>query len=251
MTRGGRIKVDAVDLARPCWPALVVTTALTLVCAVAAWAAAGAAGAELTRGPTRAELHTAAKREVAERWRAWPAGSIFPARLPYSAEQGGREHATRIGISPRTDCAASVDAGASGALRAAGCRAVLRATYIDELRGVLVTVGVVALPDELAAARAKAAFPAGGAPVPGLRPLAFPGTVSHRFTPPVRQAASVRQAGPYVVLTTAGQVDGRPARAVTDQRPAIFAFAAEISERILVSLTTPRVPDCASKEWRC
>ncbi|PZG16753.1 hypothetical protein C1J01_20060 [Nonomuraea aridisoli] len=229
----------------------MAASALTLVCAVAAGVAGSAAGTELTRGPSTAELHAAAEREIAARWRTWPAGRIFPATLPYSAEQGGRERAGRIGISPRTSCADSVDAAAARALRRAGCRGVLRATYIDALRGVLVTIGVVALPDELSAVRAKAAFATGDRPTPGLRPLAFPGTVADRFTADVRQSGSVRQAGPYLVLTTAGQVDGRPADAAGEPRPAIFAFGTEIAERVLSELSTPRMPDCASREWRC
>ncbi|MEV0389885.1 hypothetical protein [Nonomuraea sp. NPDC050643] len=236
--------------ARP-WPTLVVASALTLICAVAAGVAGSAAGTELTRGPTTAELHAAAKREVAQRWRAWPAGRIFPATLPYSAEQGGQERASRIGISPHTGCGDSVDSKAVKALRRAGCKGVLRATYIDALRGVLVTVGVVALRDELGAVRAKSAFADTGRPAPGLRPLAFRGTVSDRFSPAVRQSGSVRQAGPYLVLTTAGQVDGRPANAADEQRPAIFAFAGELSEHVLTGLSTPTMPDCASPEWQC
>ncbi|MER6574767.1 hypothetical protein [Nonomuraea sp. NPDC001023] len=237
--------------ARP-WPTLVVSSALTLVCAVAAGVAGSAAGTELTRGPSAAELRAAATREVAERWRAWPAGRVFPAALPYAAEQGGQERAERIGISPHTGCGAgSVDAKAVRTLREAGCRGVLRATYIDALRGVLVTVGVVALPDEARAVRARSAFADNGKPVPGLRPLSFTGTVAERFTPSMRQAGSVRQAGPYVVLTTAGQVDGRPATTSGESRPAIFAFAAELSERVLLDLSTPRMPDCAAEGWRC
>jgi hypothetical protein len=239
-----------VNSARP-WPTLVAASALTLVCAVAAGVAGSAAGTELTRGPSTAELHAAAEREIAERWRTWPAGRVFPATLPYSAEQGGRERASRIGISPRTACGDSVDAEAAGALRRAGCRGVLRATYVDALRGVLVTIGVVVLRDELGAVRAKSAFAAAGEPSPGLRPLAFRGTVADRFSPDVRQAGSVRQAGPYLVLTTSGQVDGRPADAASEPRPAIFAFAAELAERVLTELSTPRMPDCASREWQC
>ncbi|MEO3793667.1 hypothetical protein ABGB14_25925 [Nonomuraea sp. B10E15] len=238
------------DSARP-WPTLVTASALTLICAVAAGVAGSAAGTELTRGPSTAELHAAAQREIAERWRAWPTGRIFPTTLAYAAEQGGRERARRIGISSHTSCADSVDAGAATALRAAGCRGVLRATYIDALRGVLVTIGVVAMRDERGALQAKSAFSDSGEPEPGLRPLAFRGTVADRFTPAVRQAGSVRQAGPYLVLTTAGQVAGRPADTVGEQRPAIFAFATEISEHVLSKLSTPRMPDCTAEEWVC
>ncbi|GAA4522363.1 MULTISPECIES: hypothetical protein [Nonomuraea] len=232
------------------WPILVVASALTSVCAVAAGVAASSVSSELTRGPTAAELRAASQREVAERWRTWDAGRIFPATLSYSAEQGGKERARRLGISPTTGCAGAVDAVAVPALTESGCRAVLRATYIDALRGVLVTIGVVALPDAARAARAKSAFPAGGEPVPGLLPLAFRGTVADRFAPAVRQRGSVRQSGPYLVLTTAGQVDGRPGGAA-EQRPAVFAFATEISERVLAELTMPRMPDCASEDWQC
>ncbi|MEV1178461.1 hypothetical protein AB0J09_59785, partial [Nonomuraea sp. NPDC049784] len=116
---------------------------------------------------------------------------------------------------------------------------------------VLVTIGVVALRDEPGAVRAKTAFSDSGKPVPGLYPLAFSGTVADRFTPDVRQTGSVRQAGPYLVLTTAGQVDGRPANAADEQRPAIFAFATEIAEHVLTDLSTPRMPDCTAKEWQC
>lgn len=235
--------------ARP-WPTLVVASALTLICAVAAGVAGSAADTELTRGPSAAELQAAAKREVAERWRTWPAGRIFPATLPYSAEQGGQERASRIGISPHTSCD-TVDAKVVKALRTAGCRGLLRATYIDALRGVLVTIGVAALPDELRAARARSAFADTGKPVPGLRPLAFRDTIAHRFTPSVRQTGSVRQAGPYLVLITAGEMDGRPGKAVGEPRPAIIAFATEISEHVLTALSTPKMPDCAAEEWQC
>ncbi|GII80266.1 hypothetical protein Sru01_52480 [Sphaerisporangium rufum] len=233
------------------WPALLTASALTLLCAIAAGLAGGVAGAELTRGPSATEIRQAAAEETARRWSAWPAGRIFPARLPYAAEQGGQEYAHRVGISSRTDCAAAVDARLRGAMKAAGCRAVLRATYLDALQGVVVTIGVAAFPDQASALAARAAFPPGAAPAPGLRALAFPHTVSDRFTAVARQSASLVQAGPYLVLATAGQVDGRPARSVGRQRTTIFAFVADLQQRILTTLVTPARPDCARAEWEC
>lgn len=232
---------------------LVIASALTLVCAVVAGVAASAAGAELTRGPSAAELANASRAEMARRWQTWPLGRIFPEVLAYSAEQGGREQATRVGISSETRCEAAVDAALRPALHAAGCRAILRATYLDALQGVVVTIGVGAFPDETAALRAKAAFPASERPSPGLRALAFPGTVTDRFTADGRQVGSVRQAGPYLVLTTVGQVDGRPAHAVGEQRPTMFAFAVDMADAILAELVTPRLPDCTAdpREWLC
>ncbi|WP_068926942.1 hypothetical protein [Planobispora rosea] len=236
---------------RRVWPALVAASVLTLACAGVAGVAAGVAGAELTRGPSAAELRRAAAEEVARRWRAWPAGRVFPETVRYAAEQGGMEQARRVGISPRTACDRAVDAALREPLRRAGCRAILRATYLDALQGVVITVGVAAFPDEAGGAAAMSALPRGGRPAPGLRALSFPGTVVDRFTAAGRQTSLVRKSGPYLVMVTAGQVDGRPAKAAGEQRPTMFAFAGDIADRILAGLTAPLPPDCASREWRC
>ncbi|GAA4565421.1 hypothetical protein [Planotetraspora kaengkrachanensis] len=231
--------------------ALVVASVLTLVCAVVAGVAANSAVAELTRGPNAAEVRQAASAEVAGRWRAWPAGRIFPATLAYTDEQGGKEKARRVGISSGTDCGAAVDGPLQTAVKKAGCRAILRATYLDALQGVVVTVGVAAFPDTRSAAAAEAALPRSGKPSPGLRALAFKGTVTDRFTAAARQAATLRQAGPYVVLTTAGQVDGRPARALGKQRPAMFSFTEDLSEGVADALTVPSPLECGGRESPC
>ncbi|WP_406312127.1 hypothetical protein OHA77_26225 [Streptosporangium sp. NBC_01639] len=236
---------------RPPWPMLAAASVLTLICAAMAWVASSTAGAELTRGPSQAELDRAAVDEMALRWQVWPAGRIFPDAVSYAAEQGGEESAHRVGISPETRCDRGVDTKLAGALRRAGCRGILRATYIDALQGIVVTVGVAAFPGEAGAAEARAALPRGGRPSPGLRALAFPGTVTDRFTAAGRQSSLVRQGGPYVVMTTIGQTDGRPGKAVGEQRPTMFAFAGDIADRVLADLTTPMRPDCLSEEWRC
>ena len=233
------------------WPFLMVTSALTLVCAIVAGVAASAAGNELTRGPNEEEIRRAAAEEVARRWWTWPAGRIFPDRLVYTTEQGGVERARRVGISSRTDCSAAVDAVLRPEFAAAGCRAVLRATYLDALQGIVVTLGVGVFPSEAAAARAAAAFPAPGRPAPGLRALAFPGTVADRFTAAGRQYGYLRQAGPYLVMATAGQVDGRPARSVGKRRESMFAFAGDMADRVLSTLATPETPDCTAPDWQC
>lgn len=233
------------------WQALVVASALALVCAVVAGVAASAAGAELTRGPSATEIRQASAEEVARRWALWPAGRIFPQTLEYTGEQGGKEKAARVGISARTDCSAAVDAALREAVRGAGCRAILRATYLDALQGIVVTVGVAAFPDSSSALVMAQALPRGGKPAPGLRALAFPGTVTDRFTAASRQVAAAAQAGPYIVVTTAGQVDGRPARALGRQRPTMFTFTGDLADQIAAALTAHALPDCAAKEWRC
>ncbi|GGO25860.1 hypothetical protein GCM10010116_51900 [Microbispora rosea subsp. aerata] len=233
------------------WPAVAVASAITLVCAIVGGLAASAAVAELTRGPSVAELREAQAAETALRWQRWPAGRIFPAGLAYTSEQGGRESARRVGISSRTDCRGAVDTAIAAKLKAAGCRAVLRATYLDALQGIVVTIGVAAFPDERAARSAVPIFPRDGSATPGLRALAFPGTVTERFTASGRQSMTLRQAGPYLVMTTAGQVDGRPARALGEQRETMFAFTGDLAEAVGKILTAPASPDCTAKEWQC
>src|ERR1700685_1733044 len=98
--------------------------------------AESSAHAALTRPPTAAERSAAAAAEVAGRWRAWPAGRIFPARLRYNTALRTTETARAVGLSPGPGCAASVPAAAGGRELLAGCRAALRATYADQLQGV-------------------------------------------------------------------------------------------------------------------
>jgi hypothetical protein len=107
---------------------------------------AGRARTELNRGPTAAERSAAAAEAVALRWRSWRSGRIFPAGLAYTAPDHPAGHALRVGIAARSGCAAGLDVIAAQAAAASGCRAVLRASYTDQLRGVVFTVGVAAFP---------------------------------------------------------------------------------------------------------
>ncbi|NEA22964.1 hypothetical protein G3I70_10740, partial [Actinomadura bangladeshensis] len=71
-------------------------------------------------------------------------------------------------------------------LTSRGCRAALRATYLDQAQGLAVTVGVVVFPDERSAREAVAWFP-DRETGPGLRALPFPGSVAARFGDAARQ----------------------------------------------------------------
>jgi hypothetical protein len=208
---------------------------------------------ELAREPTPTELRQAAVVEVAERWRNWPTGRIFPERLSYEPEQGGdAEEATRVGIAPGANCTEGVDPAVVPALRRFGCAAVLRATYLDATQGVVITLGVVAFRDPAVAGRVGAQFSADGKPTPAVRAVGFPGTVTARFNDDARQASYVRQGGPYLILATAGQTDGRPAKAIQKGREGLFTFASEMAERLGGELSKPARPDCTQPErWAC
>jgi hypothetical protein len=214
--------------------------------------------AMMNREPTNAELQWAAKAEVARRWQAWPAGRIFPERVAYTVRRGKSELATRAGIAPQSGCDTAVDPEYAAVLRRHGCRAILRATYADQLQGVVVTVGVVAFPDEWRAHKALDQLPEVPDPDrasgvrPALRASAFPGTAAARFTDAGRQDRTASRNGPYVLLTTTGYADGRPAEAVTKKRPGQpFALARQLGTGISKPLATQALPDCSSREWRC
>jgi hypothetical protein len=209
---------------------------------------------EFHRKPTKNELARAAAEEVGNRWRTWPVDRIFPDTVPYTSEQGGIEHAKRIGIAPETACTAGIDPVAAATIIRHGCRALLRATYVDQLQGIVLTVGVAALADEQSADRAMRAVSPPDPTVGGafLRALAIPGTITARFDDASRQYFSAGRDGPYVVLTVAGQTDGRPATAVRHKRVGAFLLAPEVAGNIGSALALQAEPDCARKqEWTC
>lgn len=216
------------------------------------------AWATLNREPTTAELQRAADKEVARRWQAWPAARVFPERVPYAPQSGGSEYASRTGIVPDTGCARAVDPEMAATISRHGCKAVLRATYVDQLEGVAVTVGVVVFPDAFKADRAYKELPGSKGPDgtgsvrPALHAAPFPGTASARFTDEARQDRTIDRGGPYVVLTTSGQTDGRPAAAVTKERPGEpFAAAPQVGHAIARALSAKSLPDCSRPEWEC
>jgi len=226
-----------------------VSLAAAAACLVTALAAGLRVQAELTRPPTAAERASAAAAAVAGRWQAWPAGTIFPAGIGYTTSLLTRETARRVGIGTGTGCAAALAGAVARAAERAGCRAAIRATYLDQLQGVVYTAGVFAFPTPRQAGAFARAAGADRLPA-GLRALAFPGTASAGFGDAARQAASHRSRGPYVVLTVAGYADGRPA-AAGSARPSVFAPAQQLAGAILAPLARPVSVDCASPQWAC
>jgi hypothetical protein len=230
---------------------LALTAVAGACCLVVAVLAGRAAIAGQTRPPTPAERAAAAAAAVAQRWRSWPAGRIFPADLPYTTMLHGRETAHRVGISPDYRCAAALDAAMARPARQEGCRAGIRASYVDELDGVVYTTGVLAFPGRARAAAFTRRVPSGRPAAAGLRALALPGTASARFTGAARQTATARQDGPFVLLTVAGYADGRPAAATGEFDALAFSAAGQLAHEILAPLNRPAVVNCARRQWSC
>src|SRR6516162_1404697 len=131
-----------------------------------------AAHAELTRVPTAAQRSAAAAAAVAARWRTWSAGRIFPAVLSYDTDLLTTEDADRIGISTDASCAAAIEPSLARLAARDHCQAGLRASYLDQLEGIVYTFGVLAFPDAHMAAAFSARLPRAAGMIP-LRPFAL------------------------------------------------------------------------------
>jgi hypothetical protein len=259
--------------------------AATACCLAAGVLASAHARTQRDRLPTAAERSAAAAVAVAQRWRTWAAGRIFPAGLSYPTQVGTRETARRAGIAAGSACAAAMDAALARQAARYGCRAALRATYADELQGVIYTAGILvfARPSRAAAflgavasqLRRRDSGPGAGrgagqvagdrrpdpgdfsvvmtekSPRYGLRAHVVAGTAAARFGSAARQVMTGRQQGVYVVLTVAGYADGRPAVPARNPRRGIFRPATALAAGILGPLTAPPEVSCARPEWRC
>jgi hypothetical protein len=193
--------------------------------------------------------------QVSNRWRSLPAGDIFPAsvryRLPAAALaglSGVNLQAVRAGIAGQSSCAAGADAAAARLLDAAGCQALLRATYTDESATYVMTVGVAVLPGAARASAAQSAMAragAGSALDPGVRAVAFGGTTAGLFGDAQRQISRSFAAGPYVIMYTAGYADGRPRVSIKDDQYAeteMVSAARGVAQVVAAALATPPPP---------
>ena len=183
-------------------------------------AAVGIAHALLPRQLTAAQRRQISDWEMERRWRALPAGKIFPASVSYTVPaadlysgSGLTLHAQRLAISRPEGCAGAFDAAAGRVLGQLGCSTVLRATYLDASGSMVATIAVAVLPGTTAANAAYARLPgtAAGAPGPA-HAFAVAGTPAAGFGDAERQLSIDVAAGPYVILSTAGFADGRTLR---------------------------------------
>lgn len=234
------------------WLKITVAAAAAIACLATALIAGQAGDSALTRRPTAAELSSAAATAVAQRWERLPAGQIFPGGISYSTSLLTQETARRVGIAKGTACATSLDSTLSALAARSGCHAALRATYVDELQGVVYTVGVLAFPNPRASHSFLRGVPAQKYPATGLQPLALAGTPAARFDDAARQAASTQQAGPYVVLAVAAYADGRPAMRADERRASVFAPISQMISAVAAPLGKPAVVNCDMRtQWAC
>jgi hypothetical protein len=199
-----------------------------------------------SRPLTVAERARYAEQDVARRWHAWRADAVFPAQVEYLGLSRVRQYARRVGIAAEARCAAVVDAPVASVLRRHNCRTMLRATYVDQSSTFVVTVGVAVLADEVARVDTGADLPVDDRV--GVRPVAFPGTVTESFGAAQRQRTAWIGAGPYIVFSAAGYADGRTRESVpVEEIPhsELWPTAQSIAGHIARGLAAPpEIPRC-------
>jgi hypothetical protein len=242
----------------------LVLLALALGVAGLGVSATGIAVQVLPRQFTLRQQHQIEAWEIASRWQQLTAGQIFPAAVTYPlspnvlAGTGPLSlDAMRVGIAPQSDCAGGVTTGAAAAvLRRSGCRAVLRATYVDATRSYVMTIGVAVLPTAsaardaslgLAQARRTAHESARAVQLsPGVLVVRFRGLAGQYDYS--RQIAADFSAGPYLVMYAAGYADSRPQVQVSQDPYAdgeMTSLAVGVAQSIARRLTAaPPVPHC-------
>jgi hypothetical protein len=243
----------------------VVLIALALGLTGFAISATGLATRLLPRQFTAAQQKQIENWEIASRWQRLAAGQIFPASVPYQLSatllQDGTElslNALRIGIAPQSGCGAGVTTSTVAAvLRREGCKAVLRATYVDSTSSYVTTVGVAVLPSDAAATQAYGS-------------LSQPRLAAARTAETSRQAAGIlvvryhgaaaamydysRQIfgelhrGPYLVMYAVGYADSRPRVPVASDRYSaaeMTSLARDVAQSVINTLAAqPASPHC-------
>lgn len=227
-------------------PGRLVAMSLVIVLGLIGIAAGGLAlSRELGRGPTPAEISAALRQEIATRWQRLSAGKIFPATITYTDAEYVRTSARLVGIARPVSCQAAFETTAQGKL--AGCRMVLRATYLDASGTLVATAGVALMASSQSAsalARLQAADPHGG-----LQPLAFDGTIANHFGNHQRAAASAQAAGPYLFAFAVGYADGKPGKVVRGN-PDLDLLGSGILTKLIGVLTSHGSP-CKMKDISC
>ncbi|HYK68876.1 MAG TPA: hypothetical protein VEV45_13075 [Streptosporangiaceae bacterium] len=198
----------------------VFTVLLVVGLAGLAATAVGIAHGVLPRQFTAAQRRQISTWEMERRWRALPAGKIFPASVSYTVPAGDLNassdltlQAQRLAISPAASCTGAFAPAAGRVLVQHGCSTVLRATYLDASGSMVATIAVAVLPSSSAASAAYGGLPGTAAGTPGpAGAFPVPGTPAAGFGDADRQLSSGIAAGPYVIVSTAGFSDDRTQR---------------------------------------
>lgn len=154
-------------------------------------------------------------------WTDEPANNIFPDTI------GGRDgrlggltnpkysYWHRLGISPETSCSKGLTAKTLAKAEQLGCKAVLRATYVDPTGDMVATVALVVLPGGTSKNQELAQAFDGMENEGAVAPLTVPGTLAAGWKKIGRNGSALTSTSgehmPYAVAATVGAADGRRA----------------------------------------
>jgi hypothetical protein len=203
--------------------------------------------------------------EIAGRWQQKTAGQIFPASVGYQLSANLLQdvsplnlRARRVAIAPQSGCGKSViTSAAATVLRRYGCKAVLRATYVDSTWSYVMTVGVAVLPGPAAAKKAGQALsqtqlavadqPGADRLPAGILVVRYHGAAAAMYDYS-RQISASFSAGPYVVMYAVGYADRRPRVKVTSDHYSyseMTSLAGGVAQSVAATLATPpATPRC-------
>jgi hypothetical protein len=205
--------------------------------------------------------------DISSRWQQLSAGKIFPASVPYVLDATVLQDATplnldalRVSIAPQSGCGAGVitTSAAATVLRRDGCKAVLRATYVDATLSYVMTIGVAVLPSDAAAARAYRSLSqakltaaddtATTRPPAGIAVVRYRGTAGAMYDYSRQIASVLEPAGPYLVMYAAGYADRRPRVPVASDHYSyeeMNSLASGVADSIEATLASqPASPHC-------
>lgn len=149
-------------------------------------------------------------------WRNERADKLFPKTLTTVVDAQTRatdsKHAewNRVGISQKTGCREGLSGRLAAEAKKLGCRAVLRATYVDATGNVVATIAYVVLRDlDDPGEEMDKVFESGQ---PGVKAFAVSRTIAADWADENRNGSSGKRANyqyaPFTVAATVGAVDG-------------------------------------------
>lgn len=155
-------------------------------------------------------------------WRNEPTEVLFPETVGeppnYTHDAADKEVAqwSRMGISEDTSCSKGLSGGTKESAERLGCKAVLRATYVDLTGEMVATVAIIVLPAGTAGQEMGEYFDDqeyADVPDAAVVPFAVPDTLAAKWQDNRRNGMGGTALGgdqlPYAVAVTTGAVNGR------------------------------------------
>jgi hypothetical protein len=147
-------------------------------------------------------------------WHNLEGGQIFPDYLTDKNTQRKIQGWSRQGVAEETTCTDSLRKDIAQAIEQAGCKTVLRATYVDFSGEIAATLALIVLDSYDDAAPLAERWSKFDSPGPLVEPVPFPGTPSENWKADYAMAGGAQTTGlptteaPYILSLSVGPIDG-------------------------------------------